>query len=334
MGLPYPVKSAAFDLLDRVLPSLHHTRSGAISLACLFIAANRDGGNAGRHIPLRDFCRRLDLDKYAIAKAKRWILTNKFEEPDDPERLAEAQIVSRLRERDIPISYERKVTRLMSLIRKAWVSAGKVEELFIWPCVFVLSDNEVEGCWQPVPTSFAQQDDASRKKTTTFKKMTPSKFYAHYRLKDVLSKAMFTMRLHDVKEFLLSLTRSVPWLPASQRGTKAGLMKSLEWLLEHDEWCREMIERRNDKKTDGDDVSDKFLPSSLKKSLAAGEKSIPEEVPETISVPSGEELGDEDIKDEDMHLFIRSKEEVDNISKFCESQNGADSDEPPLAIGT
>ena len=82
LGLPAGVKTAALDLFDRVLPHFFHARTANVSLACLFIATNRDGGANGRHIPLRDFCRRLQCDKYAIAKAKRWIVENKFEQSE------------------------------------------------------------------------------------------------------------------------------------------------------------------------------------------------------------------------------------------------------------
>ena len=311
-----------------------------------------------------------------MAKAKRWLLDKGFETREDPQRTSEMTIVARLRQREIPVAYERQVARLLTLLNKGWVSAGKVEEYFIWPCVYVLSEAEVAGCWQPLAEGLPREDDddggkngpppgkktkTSTKKSTTFKKMAASKFYTHFRLKDVIDRTQFITKVGQVKEFLLSLTRSVPWLSSSQRGTKVGLQKSLEWILEHGEWAAEMIERRNEKNNDDDkqnnnakdaddngandkgasdrgasgkDANDKsakdkdqtakkskttkkppFLPPSLAKPMCSGGPGIPMNAVQAVRVPSGE-LGDEDIKEEDLHMFIRSKEEVETVSKL------------------
>ena len=225
--------------------------------------------------------------------------------------------------------YERKVLNLMSLMEKGWVSSGRVPELFIWPCLFVITDCEAEVRWQPTEEGRLtgndnNNDEATNDETrvTPLKKLTRAKFYDRYKLRDVFSRTAYNVKIKEVLDFLNILTRHVPWLPSQQRGSKDGLAKSLDWLLENLDWCRDVIERCNNKDVEGDGgkvQSDKFLPKSFKNKSATDDfrqAGTPVDSVEKLHVPRGEELGEEDIKDEDMHLYLRTQEEMDNISQL------------------
>ena len=290
-------------------------KTPTLSLACLFIVVNRDGR---MHIPLRDFCRRLQQDKFAIAKAKRWILVNKFHEADDPERIVEALIAKRLHERGIPMTYERKLKKLMSLVKKGWVSAGRTDEMFLWPCLYVLGNSEVEGSWQPGLVSDEAAGDVKHEvNTSSFpKKLAKKAFFKEYRVSEHMSDSTFSKNLGQVTAFLLTLTMRVPWLMAKKRGTEAGLFKSLDWILDNEGFCGEMIEKGNDTTAEL-----KEFPPPVHMKIPNNPPPVPVEEVDPDSIPRGEELGEEDIKDEDLHQYIRSEEEVQMIAEFLDNMS-------------
>ena len=117
----------------------------------------------------------------------------------------------------------------------------------------------------------------------------------------------------------------MPWLTSSARGVKEGLDKSLDWLLDNEDWIGEKIEAGNasaEKRPDGRmEFAPPVRPGTSAGKGATGTPIIDnsegelDEESRRIHVPEGEELGDDDIKDEDMHEYIRSQDEVEAISK-------------------
>jgi len=308
LGLPNTVKNAALDLYDKILPHLARQASTTLALSCLFVVVNRE---PEMHIPLRDFCRRLQCEIKAIANGKKWIHHHQFHEPHDPERMTDALITKRLHEIGIPIAYEKKLKKLMSLVKKGWVSAGRTDEMFLWPCLYVLSNSEAEGKWV-AKRRFA---DGEAQNVTTFpKKLSKSKFFREYRVGQHMHETTFTKNSAQVSAFLLTLTNRVPWLTAKRRGTEAGLFQSIDWILDNDQFCNEMIEKGNDTSTE----LREFLPP-IHMVIPDGTPPEPVEEVDPESIPRGEELTEEDIRDEDMHQYVRSSEEVAQIAELLET---------------
>jgi len=284
LQLPTTVKRSAMDMLERCCSAWRMSK--AVSLGCVFLACDTNQS----HIPLRDFCKHLECDRFQIAKAKVWI-SHILQLHQNQEETLESLIVTRLKERNLPIVLEAKIKTLMNLLRKGWVSSGHSDEMFLWPALFVIQKYEAKK-----PGKFHQ-----------------TSFFKRHKIADLISYATLSDHVRLVVDFLTTLTNHVPWLSSQQKGKEESVARSFSWMMEHAEFMMEKIEMANE--AEGGHV---FEPGAIKRKAADVEE-VEGPDRKKVFVPEGD-IGDQDIKDDDFSEYIRTPSEVAEIQKLQEEQ--------------